>query len=205
MDTVAAPRARETRPCRPFWRSGARYSALPHCSLLQSAAPDHLELPPRASRCASTSTTRPGSVPLLLLPPVAALARAPAARELQSSASHARCSGSFPRSLSSSPKPWTASSNSADTTPAPPEPCGNGQKVAGAQVHGTSPFSYKRTPRAPPLLTNCSLTHSIFPLRHSPHSRQARARASPRRLAIVRSVQTLPAAPLARSSTTTPH
>ena len=39
---VAASSACGTRPCRPYGRSGARYSALPHCSRVLPEAPDSL-------------------------------------------------------------------------------------------------------------------------------------------------------------------
>ena len=57
--------------CRPFARSGARYSALPHCSRPLPSTSGHLEPPQRARRCSSVSSTRQPVVPLLLLPPPA--------------------------------------------------------------------------------------------------------------------------------------
>ena len=57
--------------CRPFACSGARYSALPHCSCPLPTASGHLGPPQRARRDASTSATRQLVGPLLLLPPLA--------------------------------------------------------------------------------------------------------------------------------------
>ena len=80
--------------------------------------------------------------------------------------------------------------------PAPSEPCGNEQELAGARVHGTPPFAYLKASPSPPLLTTRSLHHQNIPMRPQFLSITARARdrarAPPLRLAGVREVHASP-------------
>src|SRR4051812_22605064 len=77
-------------PCRPYGRSGARYSALPHCSRPLPTTSGHLGSPPHASRCSSTSSTRQLVGPLLFPSPLPLLTHAPWPPERTSEHAHTR-------------------------------------------------------------------------------------------------------------------
>src|SRR3954463_15470504 len=76
--------------CRPYGRSGARYSALPHCSRPLPTTSGHLGSPPHASRCSSTSATRQLVGPLLFPSPLPLLTHAPWPPECTSEHAHTR-------------------------------------------------------------------------------------------------------------------
>src|SRR4051812_22421937 len=130
-------------PRRPNARSGARYSAPPHCSRPLPAASSHLGPPQRARRGASTSATRHAAGPLLLLPPLAPVRTRHGRPERSNERAHTRAS--LTPSCLFSLFLWMQSTpaDTLDTVQRPPVTRGDGNELAGARVHGGPPSSYK--------------------------------------------------------------
>nr|XP_040244318.1 formin-like protein 20 [Aegilops tauschii subsp. strangulata] len=95
-DTLGRAHIAKKWPCRPHTRSGARYSALPHCSRPLPTTSGHLKPPQRAQRDASTCETRQLVDPLLPHSLLPLLARAPWPPESSNKQAHTRAALTLP-------------------------------------------------------------------------------------------------------------
>src|SRR4051812_29246610 len=149
-------------PWQPKACSGARYSALPHCSRPLPSASGHLGPPPRVprSRLGVRDTLRGRPPPPY--PSSCLLSHAHRPPERSSEHAHTRDAPDPPCSLSSLPWLWTESRNAPDTFMRALTAPGLARDLAGAWPRWAPRPFYLKPPK-PPLCASFALSLSRMP------------------------------------------